>query len=111
MKYIIADSPDIGISEGRTMGLEMIKTKYFLLLDDDMVVTDQTNITKLVEILDTTDASLVGGEGMAGSNFAGFLRFDSHNGAPTLMHAKGSCTALHQSIPGFADCFRCEITT
>ena len=108
MKYIITDSPDLGIAKGRTMGLQMVKTKYFFLLDDDMVVTNRTNITKLVEILDTTDTSLVGG-GPAG--FAGFLWFDVFKGAPTLFHSRGSCKTVNQTIPGFPDCLQCDIIT
>lgn len=106
MKYVIS-SPDFGIAAGRTMGLQMVKTRYFMILDDDMVATENTDIARLVEILDSTDATLVGG----GSNFAGFLKFGrSKGGDPTLFHYQRSCTLAHQVIPDFPGCFRCEIT-
>lgn len=111
LKYVIVDSPDVGIAEGRNMGLQMVATKYFLILDDDIVVTNRTNIWKLVEILDTTDATLVGGRLSTGSSFAGFLRIYKYKRIPTLFHAVGSCMAAHKSIPGFPDCVRCDITT
>ena len=107
MKYVIS-SPDLGIAAGRTMGLKMVKTKYFMILDDDMVATEDTDISYLVEILDSTDATLVGG----GSNFAGFLEFGrSEKGHPTLYHYQRSCTLANQIIPDFPNCFRCEITS
>ena len=106
MQYVIS-SPDLGIAEVRNMGLRMVKTKYFLILDDDMVATERTEVTKLVEILDTTDATLVGG----GSTFAGFLEFGLDlYGKTTLFHYKNTCIGANQTITGFPGCFRCEIT-
>ena len=105
MKYVIS-SPDFGIAAGRTMGLKMVKTKYFMILDDDMVVTNDTDIAKLVEMLDSTDATLVGG----GSSFAGHLKFGVNDrGDPTLFHYQRSCTFPHQSVSSFPTCFNCEI--
>ena len=105
MKYVIS-SPDFGIAAGRTMGLNMVKTKYFMILDDDMVVTNNTDIAKLVEMLDSTDATLVGG----GSSFAGHLKFGVNDrGDPTLFHYQRSCTLPHQSVSSFPTCFNCEI--
>ena len=107
MKYVIS-SPDLGIAAGRTMGLEMVKTKYFMNLDDDVVATEDTDIAKIVVILDSTDASLVGG----GTNFAGFLNFGRNEaGGPTLEFYQGACRLANQSLPGFSNCFRCEITS
>ena len=106
MKYIISDSPDVGIAQGRNVGMRIVMTKYFMVLDDDMVVTERSNITKLVEILDSTDAALVGG----GSEYAGFLQFDLNNGKPALFHYQRTCIAASH-ISGFPDCFRCEITS
>ena len=109
MKYVISDSPDLGIAAGRTMGLAMVKTKYFMILDDDMVATEDTDIARLVKILDSTDVTLVGG----GSNFAGFLEFGygSDGKSPSLYHYQQSCTLANQSLSGFQNCFRCEITS
>ena len=107
MKYVIS-SPDLGIAAGRTMGLEMVKTKYFMILDDDMVATQNTDIASLVEILDSTDATLVGG----GTSFAGFLNFArDESGGPILEFYQGSCTRANQSLSWFPNCFRCEITS
>ena len=107
MKYVTS-TPDLGIAAGRTMGLEMVKTKYFMILDDDMVATEDTDIARLVKILDSSDATLVGG----GSNFAGFLEFGySDRKTPTLYHYQKSCTLANQSLSWFPNCFRCEITS
>ena len=38
---------DIGSSAGRNIALDLVQTKYFILLDDDMVFTDHTDLSKL----------------------------------------------------------------
>lgn len=52
---------DSGLSAGRNLLLDVTKTPYFLLLDDDFVFTAETKIGKFIKLLDTTDLDLVGG--------------------------------------------------
>lgn len=52
---------DSGLSFGRNFGLSQIKTKYFLLCDDDFIFTNETNILKLKEILEHEKVDIVGG--------------------------------------------------
>lgn len=40
---------DRGLSWGRNHLVSQVKTKYFLLLDDDFVFTNETKIERLVE--------------------------------------------------------------
>ena len=44
---MIGESDDMGISLGRNLALKMVKTKYFLLVDDDHVFNDKTNLDKV----------------------------------------------------------------
>lgn len=60
IKYYKLDY-DLGLSYGRNYALKMLKTKYFLLCDDDFVFTEETNIYKLKKLLEENDADIVGG--------------------------------------------------
>ncbi|CAH1798384.1 unnamed protein product [Owenia fusiformis] len=51
---------DAGISYGRNLALNFVKTKYVFLTDDDMVFSSKTNITKLVDLLEHTDLTIAG---------------------------------------------------
>ncbi|KII63952.1 Beta-1,4 N-acetylgalactosaminyltransferase 1 [Thelohanellus kitauei] len=51
----------VGLSEGRMIGLSHVKTPYFLLLDDDFIFTQRTDIAKLFEIIKSTNLGLVAG--------------------------------------------------
>lgn len=50
-----------GISAGRNLGFKLSLTKYTLVLDDDNIFNANTNLNKLVEVLETTNLDLVGG--------------------------------------------------
>ena len=52
---------DIGISAGRNAMLSRIKTKYFVLCDDDIIFFEKTKLEDFKKILDETDIELVGG--------------------------------------------------
>ena len=77
LQYVIGDDEDIGIALGRTLAVKMVKTRYFLLCDDDLVFSNHTNIEVLAEILDTTDASVAGGRFEDTGYFAGYFNFSS----------------------------------
>ena len=47
LQYLVGEDDDMGISLGRNLALKMVKTKYFLLVDDDHVFNDKTNLDKV----------------------------------------------------------------
>lgn len=52
---------DVGLSAGRNVLLSHIKTKYFVLCDDDFLFYEQTGLENFKKILDETDIELIGG--------------------------------------------------
>ncbi|KAL4646158.1 beta-1,4 N-acetylgalactosaminyltransferase 1-like isoform X1 [Arapaima gigas] len=46
---------------GRNLAISQVATKYVLWVDDDFVFTSETNIEKLVEVLENTELDVVGG--------------------------------------------------
>ena len=114
LQYIIGDREDLGIALGRTLAVKLVKTKYFLLFDDDTILNNQTNIELLAEILDTTDASLVGGKVADNSHFAGYFRFTSTvfgKKPRDLYHYIGACYVANEKLVNFPSCMRCDTTT
>ena len=103
---------DMGISLGRNLALKKVKTKYFMLVDDDEVFTNATNIAKLVDILDSTDASLVGG-GLQnqGRRFAGTINFYQSGNKRHLKLDSSSCKGppLIELSPQFRNCTQCDV--
>ncbi|KII72974.1 Beta-1,4 N-acetylgalactosaminyltransferase 2 [Thelohanellus kitauei] len=89
----------------------MVKTKYFLLVDDDNFFTEETNIEKLVAILESTDAHFVGGDHTVGYKYCGYfgkltcLR-NQENGKITLIHENG---LYFEKIREFDYCYRADI--
>lgn len=59
--YVAADY-DIGISAGRNLALSKVQSEFALLLDDDFVVTNETNVDRLVEVVKGGGADIAGGE-------------------------------------------------
>ena len=111
LEYVIGDEKDMGISRGRNLALKRVRTKYFMLLDDDNLINNLSDLELLVEILDTTDASLVGGAYKYNRDFAGFLNFGFHSsGKRALFASYGSCKKKKDIIPNFPSCVRCELT-
>lgn len=109
IEHIIGDDPDIGIGAGRTMAVRHVKTKYTFLLDDDSIAINETDIRKFVDILDTTDASLVGGR--VGWHFAGWLKFTNQVNNRRALEVSLTCRRDNFTIPNFPECVNCEITT
>ena len=68
---------DVGVSEGRNRALKLVKTKYFVLLDDDFEFTQQTKIETFKELLEKYNFDLIGGKlynyGWYDLRFEGFL--------------------------------------
>jgi GT2 family glycosyltransferase len=111
IQYVIGDEEDLGIALGRSLAVKMVQTKYFLLVDDDTVLNNNTDIELLAEILDKTDAALVGGKIENYSHFAGYFRFTLRSGRRALYHYKGACTLANETLQNYPSCMRCDTTT
>ncbi len=72
IKYI-QTKPGVGL--GRNIGLHLAQTKYVLSLDDDFIFTKETNIRKLVDVLEFTNISIVGGKLIPDNYFNGMFEF------------------------------------
>ena len=52
---------DVGLSRGRNELLKKIKTKYFVLCDDDFIFFKESKLERFREILENSDTELIGG--------------------------------------------------
>lgn len=52
---------DVGLSAGRNELLARVKSKYFVLCDDDFIFNEDTKLENFKKILDETDIELIGG--------------------------------------------------
>ena len=52
---------DQGLSAGRNFLLDKVKTKYFILLDDDFVFCRKTKLEKLLQAIENNNVDIVGG--------------------------------------------------
>lgn len=115
LNYIVGDDDDMGISLGRNLAIKLLVTKYFLLVDDDHVFTAKTNIRKMIDILDTTDASLVGGKFEGFMKFAGAMRFGHYHEREEFAIFSGYCernlTELFPNDSLFSNCEQCDSTS
>lgn len=51
---------DIGLSEGRNLGVDSIQTKYFFTCDDDNIFTPNTNLEKAEQLIELNNLDLLG---------------------------------------------------
>ena len=81
---------DIGLSAGRNLAVSKVKTKYFVLLDDDFLFTKKTKLEKMYDALTTTGFKIVSGNvydfGKKRRRFSGV--FDKKDGYLLLMEDK-----------------------
>lgn len=52
---------DIGLSGGRNFLLKEVKTKYFFLLDDDMIIDKKTNLEYVIKKIEEEKLDILGG--------------------------------------------------
>lgn len=53
---------DSGLSAGRNYGVNKIDTPYFILLDDDFIFTERTDLIKWFDIMKKSNLDLLGGD-------------------------------------------------
>ncbi|CAH1774150.1 unnamed protein product [Owenia fusiformis] len=95
-----------GTSYGRNIAVRMVKTKYFFQLDDDNLFLPETNLEKLVNVLENTDISIVA----AHYNDAAYF------GSMSIGHDDTNGTVLHHykhvvfgRVPCFSDCYSLDV--
>jgi glycosyltransferase involved in cell wall biosynthesis len=71
---------NIGCSEGRNIGVSLIKTKYFILLDDDVEFTENTKLDILYDIIKKSDLDILGGLVMENGKSAPYFGNFKQNG-------------------------------
>ena len=116
LRYIVSSNEDLGIARGRNLALMQVKTKYFFLLDDDIMFKNETKIEKLVAILDTTDATVASAAYMGTIAFTGFFHFGYFSDNPDIRMPRlgffhKACTHVNQTVPNHPTCVRCDISS
>ena len=111
LRYVITDDEDLGISKGRNLAINEVETNYFLLVDDDNVFNKYTDLKKMVEILESTDATLVGGKFTNYRDYSGMMQISTKSSKAILTLFMGSCVAANQTIVNFPECVRCDLTS
>ena len=113
LMYVVSNDEDLGISQGRNLALMYVKTNYFFLLDDDIKFNQYSALDKLVEILDTTDATVVSAAYMSGIGFTGYFQFfkNTETKKRKLGFYHEACTFVNQTIPNHPDCVMCDISS
>ena len=98
-----------GVGFGRKLALMAVETKYALVVDDDFVFTANTNLTKMVDLLERSSADIVGGRVIDHSVFEGISRvadrYESGRYHPTQTSYAG---AFFEKVPLFDSCFVCD---
>ena len=110
LRYVVGKD-EMGISAGRNAAISRVNTLYFFLVDDDAIFSKHTNVSRLVQVLDTTDATVVGG-GLSNKKFmfGGMLEFEKLDGEAGLLLFGGACTGnQREPVVNFPDCFRCDL--
>jgi hypothetical protein len=59
---IVITKPDIGLSKGRNLLLELVKTKFFLLCDDDYLFYEDSNLENAVNLMSNNRFDIIGGK-------------------------------------------------
>ena len=95
-----------GIGFGRKMAVKLAETKYALIADYDFVFTKRTNLTKMVDLLERSNAAIVGGSVDDGAFFDGIFRVadrcTSGGCHPGQYNYAG---AFYEQVPLFEHCY------
>ncbi|XP_074835130.1 beta-1,4 N-acetylgalactosaminyltransferase 2 isoform X2 [Carettochelys insculpta] len=84
---------------GRNLAVSQVTTKYYLWIDDDYLFTENTNIEKLVEVLEGTNLDMVGGS-VNGNTYRFQLLYEQGEDSGCL-HFKGG---FFHKLEGFPNC-------
>ena len=112
LRYVVSEDPDLGIAEGRNQALKLVQTKYFFILDDDVLFMKTTDLKTMISVLDTTDAVVVGVRLAGRANFAGLMKFGYYNSpVRRLGYFPATCFKLNWTVPNFPQCVSCELNS
>ena len=92
-----------GVGHGRHLAVRIATTKYVLVSDDDFFFFKSTNLEKLLEVLESTDLGIVGGETSDMFPFSGVMRVArvaDDNYDLVFFH-----NVHYERIPCFSSCF------
>jgi (N-acetylneuraminyl)-galactosylglucosylceramide N-acetylgalactosaminyltransferase len=102
---------DVGVAAGRNALLDLVKTPYFVSLDDDFAFTEETRLERLVESLSRHDATLVAGdlvECQQGFAWRVKRKREVYQG---VIRREGDALRLVRGHTGaLGEAFRCDIT-
>lgn len=100
-----------GVGLGRLMMVKLATTKYVLVVDDDFIVTDRTNLTRLLEVIEHTDLDIVAGETSDTFPYAGAMRVSppTRSNPNNSLHLVLYPHAFYEHIPCFKHCYRTDI--
>jgi len=59
--YVAAEY-DVGVAAGRNIGVNRVTTRFTVMLDDDFVFTNETQLDQLIKVVSSGDADIAGGE-------------------------------------------------
>ena len=95
-----------GVGFGRKVALRLVATKYALVMDDDFVFTSQTNLTKMVDLLERSSAGIVGGAVVDYVLYAGITRVvESCESEACYAFQYNYPGAFYERVPLFDSCF------
>ncbi|XP_013874451.1 beta-1,4 N-acetylgalactosaminyltransferase 1a [Austrofundulus limnaeus] len=90
---------------GRNLAVSQVTTKYMLWVDDDFIFTANTNLEKMVDILEKTTLDLVGG---AVREVTGYTATYRHTISVEEGGSDGDClnfrNGFHHAIEGYPKC-------
>ena len=94
-----------GISNGRNTALQLTTTEYALFVDDDHVFTDQSNISVLLRVLQSTDVTLAGGQ-FEKNRFDALARVTGVGTRQNIsVHLIWYPHIFYRTLEPFADCY------
>uniref|UniRef100_A0AAV2M4Y8 Glycosyltransferase 2-like domain-containing protein n=2 Tax=Knipowitschia caucasica TaxID=637954 RepID=A0AAV2M4Y8_KNICA len=95
--------PSQGWFAGRNLAISQVTTKYFLWVDDDFLFTEETQIEKMLEIMEAVPRLDVVGGSVGSNRFPFTLHFEAGD------EDEGGCldarlNTKQQTLPGFPQC-------
>ena len=94
-----------GVGFGRKMATLIAQTPYVLISDDDFIFTNQTDLQKMLCILETTDIGIVGGVTDDGFPFDGLFKVhEDRRSLPSSAVLYVYPGIFYDNLPYFSDC-------
>lgn len=85
---VLETEPDVGISAGRNIGVAHVETDHFVLLDDDHVLTERSDIARMRDRLIKHDFDIVGGS---------YVEYDE-SGSPYVFAWEGHLVRVESAL-------------